>query len=164
MANGIQPNESVRNLQSKLTNLDLPFYIFTQDWLMNEQRCLTADVDHFLSVHERNEIIQSISFNIHWTPIILFNDGYDDNGVQTFQVIRGSKVIEAITGFLDDENTDTSGLITYSKLGPVDAEWIDSRKLRVMIYDNLTNTEKSVLLTQSDTWQKIHEELEITSL
>jgi len=131
---------------------------------MNEQRCLTADVDHFLSVHERNEIIQSISFNIHWTPIILFNDGYDDNGVQTFQVIRGSKVIEAITGFLDDDNTDTSGLITYSKLGPVDAEWIDSRKLRVMIYDNLTNTEKSVLLTQSDTWQKIHEELEITSL
>jgi hypothetical protein len=164
MANGIQPNESVRNLQSKLTSLDLPFYIFTQDWLMNEQRCLTADVDHFLGIHERNEIIQSISFNTQWTPIILYNDGYDDNGVQTFQVIHGSKVIDAMTGFLDDDNTDTSGLIKYCKLGPVDTDWIDSRKLHVMIYDNLTNAEKAVLLTHSDTWQKIHEELEITSL
>ena len=160
MTNSIQPNASVRNLQSKLTSLHLPFYIVTQDWRMNEQRCRTADVNHCLGIHERNAIIQAISFNTQWTPIILFNDGYDDHGVQTFQIIRGSKVIDAITGFLDDDSTDTSGLIRYSTLGPVDTEWIESRKLHVMIYDNLTNAEKSVLLTHSDTWNKIHEELE----
>jgi hypothetical protein len=160
MALSIQPNELVRNLQSKLTSLELPFYIFIQDWLMNEKRHLTADVNHFLSIRERNEIIQDISLNTQWTPIILYNDGYDDDGLQIFQIIHGSKVVDAISAFINDDDTDTTELIKYNKLGSVDTDWIDSRKLRVMIYDNLTDAEKAVLLTRSDTWNKIHEEFD----
>lgn len=157
--NSIQPEKSVRNLQSKANSLDMPFHMFAQDWVMNEQRSLSAGIDHELTIAERNEIIQTISLNLYWDPIILMNAGYDDEGLQSFIIVRGSKVVQAIIGFLNDDNSNTPELIVYSELEQTDTDWIDSRKLRVIIYENLTQDEKSALTSYSDMWIKTNEEL-----
>lgn len=145
MMSRIRPIQDVRQLQSKAYSLDMPFHMFVLEWIVNDKKYLKGKACEDLTITERNDIIRAISLNIYWQPVILLYEGYDDEAKQVFTIIRGSKVIDTILGFIKDDNKDTPELIVYSELGSTDVDWIESRKLRIIIYENLTEREKIAL-------------------
>jgi len=133
------PTKPFQNLQNKAITLDMTVNMFIDDWLNNRKRSLTNGV---LNNDDQHKLLEEISLNIGcWTPIVLANSQIvDDEGVETYQIIHGSSLLNTLIDFKEGK----------FELSREERDWIQSRKIRVIVYDNLTSDESDALFKHSD--------------
>lgn len=133
------PTKPFQNLQNKTITLDMTVNMFIDDWINHRKKRLVNGV---LTDDDQHKLLQEISLNIGcWTPIVLTNNRLvDDEGVETYQIIHGSSLLNTLIDFKEGK----------FELSCEERDWIRSRKIRVIVYDNLTSDESEALFKQSD--------------
>lgn len=130
------PHKSYRNLENKVTVSRISLRRFAEDWLDHDAKVTSipdAQIDNDIS----EEIMKDISCNRFHEPIIIMYGGYDDMGLRQFEIINTSmQNVRIIDRFLNEMLTS---------LEDVDQEWILSRKLTLVIYEDL-NEEEAVIV------------------
>ena len=82
-----------------------------------------------------------------WTSIVLMPTYVDDDGTQNYQIIHGSTLLNTLIDYSEGKFDMTEEERT----------WIGSRKIRVLVYDNLTLDESAAVVTHSDLFRATNE-------
>lgn len=141
------PTKPFQNLQNKTITLDMTVNMFIDDWIDNRKKSLLNGI---MTDDDQHKLLQEISLNIGcWSPIVLMNNrSVDDEGVETYQIIHGSSLVNTLIDFREGK----------FELSCEEREWLQSRKIRVIVYDNLTSDESAALFKHSDMFKALQEE------
>ena len=141
------PTKPFQNLQNKTITLDMTVNMFIDDWVDNNKKSL---LNGTVTDEDQYKLLQEISLNIGcWSPIVLMNNRkVDDEGMETYQIIHGSSLLNTLIDFREDK----------FKLSCEERDWIQSRKIRVIVYDDLTPDESAALFKHSDMFKTLQQQ------
>jgi len=141
------PTKPFQNLQNKTVSLDLTVNMFIDDWINNDKKSLENGVLE----GTLPDMLQQVSLNMGcWVPIVLMHTGFDDDGIQSYQIIHGSTLLNTLLDYSGDK----------FDLTQEEREWFGSRKIRVLVYDNLTSEESAAIMTYSDMFRVANDQLQ----
>jgi hypothetical protein len=130
------PPKSYRNIENKVTVSRISLRRFAEDWLDHDAK-VTSIPDAQIEKNSSELIMKDIACNRFHDPIIILYGGYNDLGLRHFEIIDTSmQNVRIIDQFLND---------TLSSLDDVDQEWILSRKLTLVVYEDLNEDETIIV-------------------
>lgn len=139
-----------RNLENKVTVTRLSLKDFLHDWLNHPKIEFEPREAHAqFTIPMYGRFIDEISCNVFYEPIILASNGTGAWFIigKSLQTVAMINYFFKANAFHRDDDWMKGVLHDVESLNDVDVEWMLSRKMTLVVYENLDGTELHALRT-----------------